>query len=475
MTKKIVIEVPDDVADMADLFERFAVEMSKATPATHGGRAVDYGKFEKAVEDSVGGLEREVHRRLLQRLDIDQPRVFIEGKVFARVGRYEASYQTKAGAVSVARSIYREVGLRNAKVVDPVSLRAGVVEDGWLPATARAMGHLIQQGTSREAEATARELGRLPYSRSSFERVGHAVGALVTGARLDIEDALIEELEVPTTAESISVSLDRVSVPMEEPRPKPPGRPRKNAPKRWIVRNYRMAWCGTVTFHDENGEALHTIRYGRMPNANPTEVVDAMSADVEHVLAKRPDLKVSLLCDGAPDLWAALDAQLNGAALGVAPHRLVDLWHLLEKLGRAAVVIHGSSSAEAVLKRWRMRLLNSSIAASTILAELKGSGRENVRVGETRPVHDAITYILNHVDLMDYASARKAGLPLGSGNVEATCKSLFELRLKRPGARWHEQTGEHVVQLRALALSDRWSRGVTLALAPLRAAVRPAA
>jgi hypothetical protein len=36
MSKKIVIEVPDDVADMADLFEKFAVEVSKATPATHG-------------------------------------------------------------------------------------------------------------------------------------------------------------------------------------------------------------------------------------------------------------------------------------------------------------------------------------------------------------------------------------------------------------------------------------------------------
>jgi hypothetical protein len=43
-----------------------------------------------------------------------------------------------------------------------VSVRAGVVADGWLPHTARAMGHLIAQGTSREAEATRRELARLP-------------------------------------------------------------------------------------------------------------------------------------------------------------------------------------------------------------------------------------------------------------------------------------------------------------------------
>src|SRR5438093_1415406 len=123
------------------------------------------------------------------------------------------------------------------EVVDAVSLRAGVAADGWLPRTARAMAHAVQQGTSREAQASAKEFGRLPYSRASFERVAHVVGALAVADHQDIEDVLIDAVEVPEGAHSISSSLDRVSVPMEEPRPPQAGRPRKDEPRRRVERN----------------------------------------------------------------------------------------------------------------------------------------------------------------------------------------------------------------------------------------------
>lgn len=469
-----MLEVPEGYEEIGEALKKFVEEISAATPDTRGGRAVDFARFERAAERSAAALERETLRRLLQALDVDAERVVIGGKAHARVGRYQATYATKAGPVGVLRSIYREVGQRNAKTVDPVSARAGVLEGGWLPSTAEAMAFLMQQGTSREARATAEQLGRLPYSRSSFERVGQAVGALFESSRLDVEEALAESEQVPAEARSVSVSLDRVAVPMEEPRQRPRGRPRKGAPVRPVARVFRMAYCGTVTLHDGEGNGLRTLRYGRMPKGSADELCESLAGDVAALLRKRPGLRVVQLTDGAPELANLLGRHLRPDTVGVEPVRLVDFWHVVEKLGRAALALDAATS-DSLLARWKMQLANHGNAASSICAELRASGGRDLRHGDTRPVHEAITYLENHGGRMDYATARTLGLPVGSGNVEATCKSLVALRMKRPGARWKQATGERLLHLRALALSDRWNAALKLTLSRLRSPIRLAA
>src|SRR3989441_3073750 len=477
---KMVIEVPDELVEVGKAMAEHLASLQRTMARLGTGKAVDYAAIEEAMQESAAGTELAGHRAILQRLDIDVPAVVIGGIRYTRVGRCEGAYHTMVGSVSVERSLYRQSGQRGGqpggKVVDAVSLRAGVVADGWLPRTARAMAHELQQGTSREAKATAKEFGRLPYSRASFERVAHVVGALAVADHQDIEDALIDAVEVPAEACSVSISLDRVSVPMEEPRRRPVGRPRKGAPKRPVERNFRMAYCGTVTLHDENGAGRYTIRYGCMPEGDILGLRDRMVADVATLRSKRPDLKIELLCDGAPEMWNLLEEGFT-PKFGNDLERFVDFYHTTEKLSAAAHVLEDSTAAAGErLGGWKQALLHRSSAAADILKELIASGRGE-GVGTEHAVHEAITYLQNHgceTDRMNYARARRLGLALGTGNVEATCKSLFEMRMKRCGARWKEDTGQHIVQLRALALSDRWEPAIELILRPLRMAVRAA-
>jgi hypothetical protein len=193
--------------------------------------------------------------------------------------------------------------------------------------TARAVAHLVAQVTSREACATSRELMRLPYSRCSIERVGHAVGAALTEARREAQ----------------------------QPGPK-------------IMRNYRMAYCATATLHDEQGDALHTIRYGRMP-PEPDSIESITHRDVHRMLRRMLDdvvvlrrragpLPVVLLADGAPELWRLFSQHFNSETLGVAPIKLIDAWHALEYIAAAARLLE---SREKVLpgafRRWKAWLM----------------------------------------------------------------------------------------------------------------------
>jgi hypothetical protein len=472
---QIVLEMPEGLKAVGEAVEAMVSQIAAAWRSTGGSQAVAYTEIEEQLAAGAAAIERAGHQAILQGLDVDQPRVRIDGKGYGAVGRYAATYYTLAGPVEVTRTLYREVGQRNAKTVNAVSLRAGAVDERWLPGVAQAMAYLLQQGTAREAEATARVLGRVPYARGSFERVGQTLGAQYIGRQADIEAELSQEYELPPEAVSVSVALDRVSLPMEEAGPEAEPQQASAHPARRVVRQFRMAYCATVTMHDGEGQALHTLRYGRMPQGDIEQLCAGLAAEVRTLLRKRPTLQVVLLADGAPELWTHLEQALNKKTLGVPVRRLVDLWHLLEKLGKAATVLYGETRASTELQTWRLRLLNRWQTLGEIWAELQRSGQQHRVVGASRPVHEAITYLENHRMEMNYAAARKRGLPVGSGNVEATCKSLVALRMKRPGARWKEETGEQVLQLRALALSDRWEPAMRLILRPLRKAVRIAA
>ena len=491
MTTTTTIAVPTSCAALCTKLAELAQRIDDQLAQAGSGAAIDYGALEQRVADALGEVERGLHAQVLARLDIDVLAIRVWGDEYRRIGRSESEYHTLAGTVRVMRTVYRKT-VRNGDTLDPVSVRAGVVADGWLPHTARAMAHLLAQETSREAEATGRELARLPYSRSSFERVGHEVGKLFRRAQPRIEEALIQEYAVPADARSVSISIDRVALPMEEPieaspvpvdppwvaavmaaaPPHPPEvqavldeQNQGDAPK--IARNFRMAYAATVTLHDAEGDSIHTIRYGRMPKGDVRGLCRGLARDIAAMRSQRPELKVAYLTDGASEFETLYEQHLK-TPLGPGAVSLVDFWHAAEYLGAAARVFEVKRKAKpGQFRRWRHALKHDAGAAAAIVEEMEQSGLEKVMLDGVRPVEAAIRYFRTRLARMEYAAARAAGLPIGSGNVEATCKSLVSVRMKRPGARWKHATGDEVLQLRALQLSDRWAAAVQRAIRPL--------
>ncbi len=69
---------------------------------------------------------------------------------------------------------------------------------------------------------------------------------------------------------------------------------------------------------------------------------------------------------------------------------------------------------------------------------------------------------------MDYARLRAQNLPISSGVIEATCKTLVTQRMKRSGQRWTIDGGQAILTFRALVQSDRFDAAWTLVVADYR-------
>ena len=71
--------------------------------------------------------------------------------------------------------------------------------------------------------------------------------------------------------------------------------------------------------------------------------------------------------------------------------------------------------------------------------------------------HNHAVHVENQRERMAYAHYKELGLPIGSGIVEAACKTLGTQRLKRSGMSWNDGK-QPILTIRSLQQSDRWER-----------------
>jgi hypothetical protein len=151
------------------------------------------------------------------------------------------------------------------------------------------------------------------------------------------------------------------------------------------------------------------------------------------------------VCDGGAGLEDLL--RLHFGRLDVV---ILDFYHASEHLGDFAKA-WCPGDAEAAHAAWSHRLKHEGGAA--ILAWLEGL--DIAGHPRAQPAWEgAVTYFRNQVHRMDYPSYRAKGWQIGSGPVEAACKTVIGQRMKGSGMRWGHEGADAVCHLRALLLSE---------------------
>ena len=175
---------------------------------------------------------------------------------------------------------------------------------------------------------------------------------------------------------------------------------------------YREAGCAAVSLVDAEGERLHSVRIGRMPQSRKATLKTMVAAEVEAVLGPRPDLTVVKLADGAKDNWTFLTRALPDGV------ELIDFYHAAEQLKDAFDAAYGTGSpkAAAQFEKSRHRLRHEPNAVEGVirtLLYLRSKHPDNKRIAQ------GLGYFRGNRHRMRYAEAKARGLPIGSGIVEA--------------------------------------------------------
>jgi len=422
------------------------------------GDVSDFEVFERELHERIMAVERELITDDLAHYDVDVEEVEVEGTIYRQALTSTETYLSAAGPVTVERHLYRPAG-RSTKSICPLELRVGIVRGLFTPRAARQGTFAMAQLTSREAAALFAELGGMTPSHTTLDRLPKEVSAHWEAGR---EGALRAAESIPGEATMLAVSLDGVMVPMKETdRTEKRSQPDKQASG---PAGYREVGCGTVVLYDADGERISTVRYGRMPEYKKTTLCGQLEAECQSILALRPDLKVVKLADGAEENWRFLD----DLDLGLPPPLLVeveetsivDFYHAAEHLKKACDAIWNDNAvkSKAEFERYRTLLKEEDNGVETIIRSLKYHfGRARSRRREL--IEEQLTYFRNQRHRMQYAQYLREGLPIGSGVVEAACKTLATQRMKQSGMSWGQNGGQAILTLRSLIQSNRWEQG----------------
>jgi hypothetical protein len=414
----------------------------------------DLDAFEQELHRLFVAAEREALGQELSRFDLDVPTIEVAGERYHRVLRCATTYNSAVGPVRVERSLYRRPHGEHA--LCPLELRAGIIEGYWTPLAAKQATWVVAHLTPKEGAELFDLLGNMTPSKSTLDRLPKALSVHWEAQRPHFEATLRQQEAIATEAVAMAVSLDGVMAPMKDgERHAKRQRARAQGQLPSGPAGYQEVGCATVSYYDRNGVRLCTRRMARMPEANKAALKRQLTAEVMGALIQRPHLRVVKVADGAPDNWSYLSEVLP------VGQEVLDFYHAAEHLGAAlgAAYGEGTSKYQERLETLSAVLRDAPEGVDTVMGAL---GRLRTRYPRRQAIHKALAYFREHRHRMRYSDLRAQNLPIGSGVVEAACKTLVSQRLKRSGMRWRTAGGQAILTFRALCQSERFERAWSL-------------
>lgn len=334
--------------------------------------------------------------------------------------------------------------------VIPKDEELDITGTSFSPGVRRMMGRVGGKEPFDEGRRDLEELAGIAVKTKEVERTSEAIGDRIERLSGQERELIKSGKVMPmggATIPILYVAMDATSVPVV-PR-EVEGRRGKGEDGKAKSRESKLGCVFTQTTEDEKGRPVR--------DADSTSYVGAIETASEfgwriYAEALRRGLaralRVVVLGDGAPWIWVLAALHFPGAI------QIVDLFHALEHLSKLAKLLYGQGSKKAkrMTEMWSAKLKEGDV--ESVITSLKRLRPLEVTASDA--VAREIAYFLTNAERMRYGDFRRAGLFVGSGVVEAGCKTVIGHRLKQSGMHWTVRGANSIIWLRCCQMSGRW-------------------
>jgi len=417
-----------------------------------------------ALAASFSHAARQAYKHFLEHYDPQESLIEWHGQTLRFKTLSSKTFLTSFGKIPIERRLYQaDTGGPSHVPLDYLwDMEGHFATEDIRQAVCFAIAHM----TAEEAEQLLRLCSLFKPSATAIKNIVEKVSQEVEPHQKTLEATIRSHIEVPLQTRVMVASMDGANVLLREPgarRGRPAERPRQEQAEQKQA-CYKNAMVGAISFYgsvedDQKGpERLTSYYSARMPEDGAVTFKRDFEQCLEALQSKlSPDTTRVLLCDGHRALWNYVDHHEHFNDY----EKLVDFYHTQEHLSKAAEALFGKNSMDG--KRWyakyRTKLLERDAGVESVLRSIDYHSR-TCRLSKSRREDLAAewTFFRRNQHRMHYACFRRRGLPIGSGPVEAACKSIVKTRLCRSGMRWSREGGQRILDFRCHVKSGLWSQ-----------------